>query len=82
MKLSDLDELDVHAFDLLLGLLGEALGEQSGPDFDVQRRTGDGLLDIKLEPLDADSHAKIVTPHGSFAGRDHRITITPMRDSR
>ena len=46
-------------------------------DFD-----GDGLLDIKLEPLDADSHAKIVTPHGSFAGRDHRITITPMRDSR
>ncbi len=82
MKLSDLGELDMHAFGLFLGLLGEALGEQSGPDFAVQRRTGDGLLSIKLEPLDADSHATIVTLHGSFAGRDHLITITSTQDSR
>ncbi len=59
-------------------LLGEALGEQAGPDAPVERRTGDGLLHIRLEPLAADTHARITTPHGVFAGRDHLITITPI----
>ena len=31
-RLSDLGELDMHAFGLFLGLLGEALAEQAGPD--------------------------------------------------
>ena len=30
-RLSDLDELDIHAFGLFLGLLGEVLTEQAGP---------------------------------------------------
>jgi len=76
-RLSDLGELDKHAFDLFLGLLGEALTEQAGPDASVERQTGDGLLQIRLQPLAADSRARIVTPHGIFAGRDHLITITP-----
>ena len=69
-RLSDLGELDQHAFELFLGLLGEALGEQARPDFPVERRTGDGVLHIRLEPLVGDTYAEIMTPHGVFAGRD------------
>jgi Protein of unknown function (DUF2397) len=72
----------VHAFGLFLGLLGEALTEQSGPETTVARQTGDGLLHISLTPLAADSRAEINTPHGVFAGRDHLITVTPTRESR
>lgn len=78
MRLSDLGELDRHAFGLFLGILGEALSEQTRPDAAVERRTGDGLLHIRLEPLAADTYANIKTPHGVFAGRDHVITITRM----
>jgi hypothetical protein len=82
VRLSDLRELDVHAFEVLLGLLGETLGEQSSPDDTVARQTGDGLLHVRLEPLGAESRAEIATPHGVFAGRDHVITVTPVRDRR
>ncbi len=75
-RLSELGELDVHAFGLFLNLLGEALSEQSNPEAPVERLTGDGLLRIALEPLGIDSHAQIETPLGVFAGRDHRLTIT------
>jgi uncharacterized protein (TIGR02677 family) len=78
-RLSDLGELDLDAFALFLGLLGEALSEQAGPDAPVERRTGDGLLHIRLEPLAADTRAEIATPHGVFAGRDHVITISPTQ---
>jgi len=78
--LSELGELDIHAFGLFLNLLGEALAEQSGPERAVERQTGDGLLHIRLEPLDGGSVARIVTPAGVFAGRDHRLTITPTME--
>lgn len=80
-QLSELGELDAPAFGLLLALLGEALAEQAGPDASVERLSADGLLHIRLQPLGAHSRARIVTPHGVFAGRDHRITITSMRAS-
>lgn len=79
--LSELGELDTHAFGLFLNLLGEALAEQSGPEMAVERQTGDGLLYIRLEPLTADSRAHIATPAGVFAGRDHRLTITQTQDT-
>lgn len=82
VRLSELGDLDVHAFEVLLGLLGELLGEQSRPDDPVARRTGDGLLHVRLEPLGADSRAEIVTPHGVFAGRDHLLTVTSVLDRR
>lgn len=79
--LSELGELDTHAFGLFLNLLGEALAEQSGPETAVERQTGDGLLQIRLEPLAAGSLARIVTPAGVFAGRDHRLTITQTQET-
>ena len=81
-RLSDLGELDLQAFGQFLGLLGEALSEQEGPEAPVERRTGDGLLHIQLKPLAADTQARIVTPHGVFAGRDHLLTITPTQDGQ
>ncbi|GLS37902.1 TIGR02677 family protein [Mesorhizobium tianshanense] len=81
-RLSDLGELDMHAFGLFLGLLGETLAEQAGPETPVERQTSDGLLHIHLKPLAPDSRATIDTPHGVFAGRDHLITITPLQDGR
>ncbi|MBI2742216.1 MAG: TIGR02677 family protein [Rhodospirillales bacterium] len=81
-RLSELGELDVHAFGLFLGLLGEALGEQGGPDVPVTRHTGDGLLHVHLEPLGAETRAEIRTPRGIFAGRDHLVTISSVQDGR
>jgi uncharacterized protein (TIGR02677 family) len=81
-RLSELGELDVHAFGLFLGLLGEALADQVGPNDTVERQTGDGLLHIRLEPLGADTYARIISPHGVFSGRDHLITITPILEGR
>ena len=78
IKLSELGDLDTHAFGLFLALLGEALADQAGPDANVERQTGDGLLHIRLQPLAAASQARIMTPLGAFVGRDHLITITPM----
>lgn len=73
--LSALGALDRHAFRLFLALLGEALAIQAEPDATVERQTGDGLLRIRLEPLGADTFARIETELGTFSGRDHRITI-------
>ena len=79
-RLSELGELDAHAFSLFLGLLGEALGEQSDPEQVVERQTGDGLLLLRLEPLAAGSHAYIRTPGGTFSGRDHLLTVRSSRE--
>lgn len=77
-RLSELRNLDADAFRLFLQLLGEALSEQASPDATVERRTGDGLLVVRLEPLGADSRASIETPLGTLSGRDHLVTITPV----
>jgi uncharacterized protein (TIGR02677 family) len=80
-KLSELTRLDAHAFRLFLSLLGEALAAQTSPNQPVTRQTADGLLQIRLEPLSADSHAAIDTDLGVFAGRDHVVTITPTMEA-
>ncbi|MDE1948420.1 MAG: TIGR02677 family protein [Burkholderiales bacterium] len=76
LRLSEIGELDTPGFHLLLGLLGEALAEQSGPEDVVERATSDGLFSIRLQPLPAGSEARIETPHGCFGGRDHWLTIS------
>ena len=82
VRLSELGDLDTHAFGIFLGLLGEALTEQAGPEAPVERQTSDGLFRIQLTPLAADSRASINTSRGVFSGRDHLITVTPTLDSR
>ena len=79
-RLSELGTLDPHAFALFLGLLGEALTAQPTPDAPVELHSGDGLLHIALQPLDAGSRAEIRTPAGCFGGRDHLVTITRIED--
>lgn len=78
-RLSELGELDPQAFALFLNLLGEVLAAQDDPDQPVERQTGDGLLQVRLEPLEAGSRARIRTPAGVFSGRDHLLTIQPLR---
>lgn len=75
-RLSELGQLEPHAFELLLSLLGEALTAQPTPDDAVEVQSGDGLLRIGLTPLGAETRAEISTAAGVFAGRDHLITIT------
>lgn len=75
-RLSALGPLDPDAFSLFLGLLGEALTHQRSPSQTVSFSSSDGLLEIRLEPLGPDTHARIQTPQGVFAGQDHLITIT------
>jgi len=81
VRLSQMGELDAHEFRLFLGLLAEALAEQEKPDAAVERRTGDGLLHIRLEPLAADTNARLLTPGGVFSGRDHMLTIHALLET-
>jgi uncharacterized protein (TIGR02677 family) len=77
-RLSDFGQLDRHGFQLFLHLLGETLPAQTHPDRAVERQTGDGLLRVRLEPLDASSTAEILTETGLFGGRDHLLTVTSL----
>lgn len=76
IRLSELGYLDAHAFRLFLNFLGEALTAQKNPDAAVERDTSDGLLRVRLEPLGPETHARIETESGIFAGRDHIVTVT------
>ena len=40
-----------------------------------ERKVMEGRL-VRLEPLGPGTHAVIETPAGTFAGRDHRLTVT------
>ncbi|HKU41843.1 MAG TPA: TIGR02677 family protein [Polyangiales bacterium] len=73
--LSTLGRLDRNEFRVLLALISEALAAQRSPDECIQRQSADGLLQICLEPLAADSYAEIETDDGVFRGRDHRLTV-------
>ena len=79
-RLSELGTLDVHSFGLFLDLLGRALSAQGNPDEAVEVVSTDGLLHVRLDPLEAGSIAQIRTPAGVFAGRDHLLSITRMED--
>lgn len=79
-RLSELGVLDAHAFALFLSLLGEALTAQASPDAPVELQSGDGLLRIQLQPLGAETRARIHTSTGVFAGRDHLITISRLEE--
>jgi uncharacterized protein (TIGR02677 family) len=71
MRLSDFEELDATAFELLLDLLGEALGAGEGEAFST-----DGSLTIRLEIDPAlTAEATLRTTSGNLRGRDRWVTI-------
>ena len=72
--LSELGWLQRPEFRLLLGVIGEALAAQPGPEAEVQRLTTDGSLRITLKPLPGT--ASIETDDGMLSGRDHLLTIS------
>jgi hypothetical protein len=41
-----------------------------------------GLLNIRMEPLGVATEARIATPGGVFAGRDHRVSISYTQASQ
>jgi uncharacterized protein (TIGR02677 family) len=77
-RLSELGVLEPHAFRLFLNLLGEALVAQARPGQAVQCYSSDGLMQIRLEPLDGGGLAQIETAAGIFSGPDHLLTVTPV----
>lgn len=77
-RLSQIGSLDAAAFRLFLNLLGEALSSQQRPDQPVERSSADGLLRVRLIPLDSPHEAVVETELGRFSGRDHLIEITAV----
>lgn len=75
VRLSSLGSLSNPAFDLFLGLLGDALGQSKAPDQSVEVQSSDGTLLIRLSPTLDGKTAEIATPSGHFLGPDHIIQI-------
>jgi uncharacterized protein (TIGR02677 family) len=75
IRLSALEQMEIAEFDLLLGLLGEAVSGRLFPAETVEISSGDGCLTVRLEPTADGRDAVIATSDGTFAGPDHWISI-------
>ncbi|WP_175693197.1 TIGR02677 family protein [Burkholderia ambifaria] len=80
-RLSEVSTWGQQEFDLFLAILGDALANQRSENAVVECQTSDGLLRIRMEPLDESTRAVIDTPDGAFAGRDHILTIISADDT-
>lgn len=76
VRLSDVGSLDDGAFRLFLNLLGDALTARRPGSAVVETTTSDGSLAVRLQTLDSDRIAEIVTDVGVFRGPDHLVQIT------
>jgi uncharacterized protein (TIGR02677 family) len=74
-RLSELHVLDPLQFAMFLELLAEALTRQHRSGEPVTITSGDGSLEVVLEPIGDGSRATITTQDGIFSGADHHITI-------
>lgn len=79
LRLSHLD-LDRDAFDVLLGLLSDALAATSPAGGPVRTESLDGSLEIVLEPVVGSGRATIRAPDGCLDGPDHILTLIPQGD--
>ena len=74
--LSDFEELEPGAFELLLDLLGEALSSHIDKETTIEATSIDGSLIIELRPLpDSNRTARLRTSHGILTGPDFRVSI-------
>ena len=79
VSLGQFEQVDRDAFEYLLRLLGDALGNRR-PKETVSVRSLDGSLEIRLSPaahLDR-SLIELCTTRGTLRGPDHRLEIVPI----
>jgi hypothetical protein len=76
LRLSDFEQLEAPAFDLLLDLLGRAVTASVGSrGKSVTASSSDGSLAIVLTRPDDGAEAVLATPHGLLRGPDFQVTI-------
>jgi uncharacterized protein (TIGR02677 family) len=80
--LSELGELDTHAFRLFLGLLGDALSARSPGDTEVKTTTGDGTMEIRLSLVSDGGIVRLPTEDGVLSGPEHLVEIVDLTAGR
>ena len=81
-RLSELPPLSERELDLLLDLLGQALGNRVNESEVVEALSEDGTLLVALAaPPPFAARAVVVTENGTLEGPDFRITIRDLADS-
>lgn len=75
VRLSELAELDAHAFGLLLDLLGDALAARRPGTDGAEVSAGDGSLRIRLRSIEGAPLVAIRSTRGTLVGRDHLVEI-------
>ncbi|MDN5930235.1 MAG: TIGR02677 family protein [Pseudonocardia sp.] len=78
VRLSDIGTLDVDAFRLFLGLLGDALTALTPGRHEVSTSTSDGSMAVRLTVLPSAREVAIHTPDGVFRGPDHLVHIVDL----
>jgi uncharacterized protein (TIGR02677 family) len=76
--LGNLGQLDPDAFSLFLALLGEALSARRPGEREIRTTTGDGSLEILLDPVPDGRPVEVRTDAGVFRGRDHVLQIVDL----
>jgi len=82
LRLSDFEELEPAAFELLLDLLGRAvtlISASQRRDWAVETSSSDGSLSIVLKWPDDDAEAELVTRHGVLRGPNFEVTLQSNR---
>ncbi|MHA6804679.1 TIGR02677 family protein [Salinifilum ghardaiensis] len=77
-RLSDIGTLEPGAFQLFLGLLGDALAARTPGADTVRTGTSDGSMAIRLSVVEGAGQAEVHTPHGVFRGPDLLVEITDL----
>jgi uncharacterized protein (TIGR02677 family) len=80
VRLSELGTLSRMEFDLLLDLLGEALGSRVDKGSVIETTSSDGTLHIRLEPTGDGTTATLETADGTLSGPDCFVTIRSAMD--
>ena len=79
--LSAFNQLDPEAFQLFLGLLGDALAAMGPQGTTSQVHTSDGELTVTLTRIPGKRTAVIRTPDGELSGPDHLVDIVSAIDT-
>jgi uncharacterized protein (TIGR02677 family) len=80
--LSELGELDRHAFRLFLGVLGDALAARLPGEDEVKTTTSDGTMEIRLSLVPGGGQVEIETEDGVLRGPEHIVEITDLTATR